>query len=422
MEEIERNLRRFVRGTDRESPVAFVGRDDALTVLREVVEDLQDGNVQGQTVLVQGVPGAGKTALLNEFRRRLDGNDDVAVVDASPALLKAAPCDMLAYLSHDIPTRIDTDPDRRLTQKAKDLGLQAARLGVFRDQDMRSTLHHTLGIDRDAPLDICLRRYAESVWRPGTTVVLALDEAQNVDVEPGAKHRLGALHGGQHGVPVALFAFGLPDTGERFDALGVSRTSIGHVVALGPLQRGEGRLGIEATLDALGLTLAHPAWREHLKSRKAADAWPTWRAEVADRLAEDAHDFPQHMHNAVRGLCAVLLERGLDRFAPTRELLGAAVKRFHAHRAEYYAGRLGGLGYGHRRALARMAASMAATEKLDPNAVADALAPACRDGESAWDLQRMAVGRGVFQVDDDGLLQFAIHSLHTHLLDRYGVA
>lgn len=82
-------LTKLVQTSDREPPAVFAGRQDEFALLDNVVQGVQSG----RTVAIQGVPGAGKTALANEYAARLlaaDGNAEHPVV---PVLLDSSALD-----------------------------------------------------------------------------------------------------------------------------------------------------------------------------------------------------------------------------------------------------------------------------------------------------------------------------------------
>lgn len=81
-DDLRESLTRLAETSDRVSPTVFVGRDDENDLLDTAVRAVRRGEV-GRTVVVSGVPGAGKTALLKEYATRLVGaekDDDGPVV------------------------------------------------------------------------------------------------------------------------------------------------------------------------------------------------------------------------------------------------------------------------------------------------------------------------------------------------------
>ena len=59
---------KFAQTTDRGYPPHFVGRDDVLKRIANVVEDLRERADCGPTIVLTGAQGSGKTALLREVK------------------------------------------------------------------------------------------------------------------------------------------------------------------------------------------------------------------------------------------------------------------------------------------------------------------------------------------------------------------
>ena len=80
--DVRDSLARLTRRGDRSPPAVFVGREAELDLFESATKGVMEG-ARGHTVVVQGVPGAGKTALLDEYAARLlaaNGNDSPPVV------------------------------------------------------------------------------------------------------------------------------------------------------------------------------------------------------------------------------------------------------------------------------------------------------------------------------------------------------
>ena len=89
------SLTRLAKSSDRASPTVFAGREAEFALLNDAVQGAQRDE-SGHTVVIQGVPGAGKTALLNEYAARLlTADGDVArpviPVPLQPGTLAAPP-------------------------------------------------------------------------------------------------------------------------------------------------------------------------------------------------------------------------------------------------------------------------------------------------------------------------------------------
>ena len=68
-------LRNFSERDDRSPAPVFVGRVDALADVEGAVRRVAAGDAQGGIRLVYGAPGAGKSALLEEFAKRWQSRD-----------------------------------------------------------------------------------------------------------------------------------------------------------------------------------------------------------------------------------------------------------------------------------------------------------------------------------------------------------
>lgn len=67
MPDIER-IKQFATKNDRTPPEVFVGRETELGFVSDVIQRTQQGAVWGNSVLVNGAPGAGKTSLLHHIQ------------------------------------------------------------------------------------------------------------------------------------------------------------------------------------------------------------------------------------------------------------------------------------------------------------------------------------------------------------------
>ncbi len=91
---------------DRSSPVHFAGRASELGAILSTVANAQAG-AAGLTLVVQGAPGSGKTALLREAASRFEsaGNRNRAIYigDPWPAAADRQTLEKLASAAFDIP-------------------------------------------------------------------------------------------------------------------------------------------------------------------------------------------------------------------------------------------------------------------------------------------------------------------------------
>ena len=66
-------MRAYASDLERASPPVFVGREEILEELRFAAERVAADNPRGMTRVVQGVPGAGKSSLCDEFMASVQG-------------------------------------------------------------------------------------------------------------------------------------------------------------------------------------------------------------------------------------------------------------------------------------------------------------------------------------------------------------
>lgn len=345
--EIYERLDHFCAEGDRTYPPVFVGRDEELAVLDRTIRAVAGGATRGQTTVVQGVPGVGKTALLNHLRKlhAADPKSRVVVVVANPTVLDAKPVLVIANLTEQVPSRMDVAAELaggefagRLVKAGRDFA--EAVVGLTKDRTLRNRINGMLGLDETSSLEQCLEAYAGRVWAKGTTVVLGIDEFQTCPDTPDTRNALTALHLGEHPVPVALLCFGLQNSRARLSELGVSRLAGRHLVELGRLSPGEGEQTMFSTLEAFGVSESNGAWRAHVAARGLdATSWTSWFRDTVRSLASDALEFPHHVNNAIRALCEVLIEHA-DGGDFDLGLASEIGRRAHAYRVEYYNGRL----------------------------------------------------------------------------------
>ena len=77
-------LARWANVGERGAPVAFAGREREIDFAISQLEAWRPGTTPGRTVVAQGAPGAGKTALLGEIARRLPERLPVAAAIYMP--------------------------------------------------------------------------------------------------------------------------------------------------------------------------------------------------------------------------------------------------------------------------------------------------------------------------------------------------
>ena len=330
-------LARMAEVSDRTPPAVFVGREDEIALLDAAVQGVRRGDV-GHTVVVQGLPGAGKTALLHEYGARLlasDGSGGLVVpVPLGPEDLDMAPLAVVKTIDQSF-----LDHDAQGTWRRR-INQVLAKGMVVGDMVVAAMTKKTIGDftpTSAAPESFGLALNEYAAFRFGrfgakaTTFLLLLDEAQNVPDTNRARAHLSAIHRGVGGgVKVALACFGLSNTTERLRGLGLSRLASDHVRTLGALSDDEAEDTVRQTL-ALALadfTFDQGASDERERSR--------WMGTATNAILKDSGNFPHHLANGCKALGRIVLAEGISREPPVAKLHEMCGKR----RREYYDARL----------------------------------------------------------------------------------
>jgi len=247
----------------------------------------------GTTFLIQGAPGAGKTALLDECERHAREKGWETVEIDPPALWD--PDELRHYLG------LGNIPE--VTEASAQVGAASiVKVEAKAELPQRTTL---------------------KILRGGKQpLLLKLDEAQTlgtVNAPPSgqdgtASNVLKAIHNGKLNRPVILIVGGLGTTVEAFESLGISRFSATCLVELGALSKESERAVIH----------------DWLKKDGGADGDPTaW----IDAIAQETHGWPQHILSYVE---PALRQLRADGEIMTLDGLNAVLKAGCRGRSAYY--------------------------------------------------------------------------------------
>ena len=262
---------------ERGAPTVFVGRNVEIDAIIGRASSVAEARKPGRTVVVQGPPGAGKTALLREIGKRFAalGDDHRVVGPIAPWTAKRLPTALarLAGALSDIAPATVADWD----------GFELTFAG-----------------------------------RPpaGPTLVL-VDEAQTFKDDGGLVLNLHT----QETLPVVLVCGGLSDTEDKLRSIGLTRLGDESVLNLGPLSSDETRHCVARTLAAFTAEAGHVTGE--------FDAW-------IGPVAEASNNWPQHLALYLNAARAEADERG----SFTHAGLQAALALGRAARERYYGQRL----------------------------------------------------------------------------------
>ncbi len=240
----------------------FCGRDCEYAVFREAVKVLNSGRVGGGTMIFQGAPGAGKSALMQECIEAIKSHstpmDPWVAVSIPPSSL-GSPSDVIQYLidAADAESqrllKLDSDATARTLKSLLALGkkmhgglwkrgFQFAGFSVGGESKggNRSNSATRAGL---------LFRNAAPLLR-NVRVVVFVDEAQNVPVESATRGVLDCLHRDAQGIQLVAAFFGLSDTEEVLGNCGLSRLPSERIVNLDLLSMDDATWSLRRMLDA----------------------------------------------------------------------------------------------------------------------------------------------------------------------------
>ncbi len=299
-----KGLEEFFYKGDKNSTQFFAGREKLISAIETTVNELsndirqlsiEDVTSDQRTWLIQGAPGAGKTALQWYLRDRwLADKDGPVVVNA--LLGDLADRDKLAAsiankilpkgedqlwtertVSHTAGVQAKLDASRTTSESIPRGALDLADLRRLYQKPRMHWLRRLLPFGR--------RKVAEP--RP---VVLIIDEIQAMNSEAGEV--LHDLHVGVAGLPVIPLLAGLAWSQERLREAGISRFNTGqmsHVQTLTPLQPEEAAESVKLMLRAYYVTATD----------KEAEDIACWIAGLSD-------GWPQHLRHYMRALAGNL--------------------------------------------------------------------------------------------------------------------
>ena len=307
-------LREFQITDDRELTPFFVGRTD-------VIADIENNCLRrfknwqlskpaamaGATRLIQGAPGAGKTAILDFLTERWRENPKAPFTVRANAKVLADESLLAAKIAGAMASGAGRKPPLTYgTHTGSTVGLP---LTQFTREKSAAT---------EARLDswdaLCVAVEAESWARP---VCLLVDEVQNVD---GRAAALQTLHEGDRRLPVMAVVAGLANSREKLRQAGISRFAEGGVHILWPLSPSE-------AARSAGMFL------EHFRVQGQDGVTSAY----ARLIAEDSRGWPQHLHNGLRALARALVAAKGDLLSVKKE---DVLDRSAEYRRKYYEARL----------------------------------------------------------------------------------
>jgi len=379
-------LQKYIDTKDRITPLFFTGRREELTIAYTAFGNLKEGQTKGNTVVFQGAPGAGKTALLEHIKDMLAHECDSAKIEAS---LIGQPHEALFEVLKQIePDTAETLRKSHQITKHGDVHLGVGSGGV--SSSSTST-----------PKDITTLYRLMDERKSNKPLVLFLDEAQNAngDLPDGKSSILQQLHEGDVG-KVTLIAGGLSDTSTNLNRLGISRLSFGNITTLQPLHETEVMTSLEAFVNNEDFCI----------DQNGCDVAPLKQLVINESMG-----WPQHLTNTLQAIGEELIVAG-GQLAECD--INAIQQRSQVRREDYYMRRAEAIP---KLLLYEVVSTIPKGQSVKEYAVHEAVERAYKNYplinqklpyEKAF---YMLVHRGVLQEDTTGNLTIPIPSMHDYI-------
>ena len=305
----------------------FYGRDTDYEVFQKAANSLRRGLVGGGTMVFQGAPGAGKSALMLECMEavRQHSTPQEPWVAAS-----VAPGDLIspAYVMSTL-IRATDEESKRLSSAAAGASAQKLEnlLGLGkRVLEQLSNRGFTIagisvGGKSSADKHSNFKMSVAQLFRQAAPLlenihfIVFVDEAQNTPVETTTRAVLDCLHRDPQGINLVAAFFGLSDTVDVLRKCGLSRLALDRVVNLEPLGFTDAACSFRRMIDTY-----------YSGSDQEKDIW-------ADALAELSQGWPQHINRIGVAAGQVIRDNGGKL---RRSLLGEALEKGTEKKNDYY--------------------------------------------------------------------------------------
>ncbi len=371
---------------DRGPATFFHGREQELRTFEKRLGSARQSN-GGTVFLIQGAPGAGKTALLHECGGRAEADGWRVAVIRSDALYDPDALAGAVGMSYATKTTVHRETGWRA-------GLSSVA-ALFRHR-AKSQSSEYAGLTTDRVLK-------EAATSNG--LVLVLDEVQTLGKAIGTPydlpmtHNLAQIHNGQVGAPVILLAGGLGTSEGVFGSFGVTRFMHDCVCQLGRLSSAAERAVIRDWLVKAGGAHGDLEYLTH------------W----LDTIAAECNGWPQHIQVYAPQAARWLYECG---GGLTADVPIEVLAQGHRRKVKYYESRLVGLERGDRKAVANLLGQVGKGSTLEKSDLVAAFS-GNRTPEAAHAVFQHVLHKGVVTESPAGLFEVPIPSMHTWLVQEY---
>lgn len=374
---------------EREPPPYFAGRQAELERLNgDLGRVVEAGSTTGGLLLIEGVPGAGKTQLAVKFANDATATSKRIKTAMIGTDMLADPVGLLLEFGRVVGREDAARKAAELDTRSTDRTVDVAK--VVAGGRTREHARHSGSFGR-----MLRATHNAKMWSNVDALVLVVDELQTLT--PGGITALQVMHEGTHGCPIMLLGVGLQHTKQVLASPGDGAKGISRLVEAIRL----GNLSDDAAADAI----------EHGLDRVGRNI-PRQRAL---ELAAPTFGFPQHVHGHLAAAGGVYDRHGA---LVTDEQIAEAKQIGAQKRTIYYDSRLESIQHSRKRvcltALVKRMTSRKETV-LDRCEAEDALAEVVDDGPAFVD---EAIARGVLTANPLGDLTFGIPSFHSYMVTR----
>jgi len=364
---------------DRGPSPYFHGREEILQTFSDYLTLFKKGK-GGTTFLIQGAPGAGKTALLDQCGKRSLSRGWHTAKIKSGALWNP---DQLAH-------SLGMKPRVQFTGGSGQIGL---------DDVVKANVKLDVAV-KYATLTIL--KIIESRRKP---LLLILDEAQSLgkpDIIPSDQRGvvtnvLDYIHNGELKRPVVLLAAGLGTTFRTFKSFGISRFGKNCIVQLGALDKESERAVMQDWL---------------IEEGSASGSTKVW----IDSIARETHGWPQHIISYIEPALESIKSNNCQM---TDEGLEYVLERGAEFRKEFYNSRANDIREKQRQVLANAISDLPLGGTAEYEDIIDIIKHEYGQKE-AEDLFNKALDQGIIDERKSGRYGIPIPSMQTWLLDEYG--
>ena len=315
-ESLQERLSRLADAGERGDPLVFSGRGEEIKRIVRAAGNLPPDGASGQTFVVEGAPGAGKTALIRELARRL------SAVGSSTVIREKVPSDesVMAVYRTLLSVVSGIPPEEARTTRSKGTAVAGGVGGVMSGKRVSSeSVAPLVTLDTAMIAEQCSPERLSSAQ----PVVVFVDEVQNLQAGSGAAKLLEDLHT-QGKLPVLLVCAGLSTSSARLADAGISRLGATRHIRLGGLAADE-------AIDCAERTLAlSRQWGVDVPD----DEMKVW----AQAIAEASDHWPRHLHCYLQAVWGVLADQDAPSLAAAS--LAEALARGRELREAYYLERL----------------------------------------------------------------------------------